>query len=152
MNSKDGVGFALLFTLWSSLSATTQHVGKAGGIQILRCQGIAVGNYSFIPDALTLKPSDFCNDVVFKASDRFSKYQMIERSECHKSSVFSLQSSIQCWVSIPLITRSYSGKYWPITGRSKLRSILVLLSRSSRNSNDFSTSTAGDTRLSVNFS
>ena len=36
-------------------------VTKAGGLQILRCQGIAVGNYSFTPDALTLKPSDFCN-------------------------------------------------------------------------------------------
>ena len=30
------------FTLWASLSATTQQVGKAGGLQILRCQGFAV--------------------------------------------------------------------------------------------------------------
>jgi len=35
--------------------------GKAGGLQILRCQGIAVGYYGFTLDALTLKPSDFCN-------------------------------------------------------------------------------------------
>jgi hypothetical protein len=34
---------AMLFTLWASLSATTQQVGKAGGLQILRCQGFAVG-------------------------------------------------------------------------------------------------------------
>jgi len=51
VNSKDGVDFAMLFTLWASLSATTQQVGKAGGLQILRCQGIAVGNYSFTLDA-----------------------------------------------------------------------------------------------------
>jgi hypothetical protein len=37
VNSKDEVDVAMLFTLWSSLSATPQHVGKAGGIQILRC-------------------------------------------------------------------------------------------------------------------
>ena len=55
MNSKDGVNFTLLFTLWSSLSARTQHDGKAGGLQILRCQGIAVGNYSFTPDAPALR-------------------------------------------------------------------------------------------------
>ena len=59
--SKDWIEFALLFTLWSSLSATTQQVGKAGGLQILRCQGIAVAYYGFTLDALTLKPSDFCN-------------------------------------------------------------------------------------------
>jgi len=42
VNSKAGIDFAMLFTLWASLSATTQQVGKAGGLQILRCQGIAV--------------------------------------------------------------------------------------------------------------
>jgi hypothetical protein len=36
--------------------------GKAGELQILRCQGIAVNNYNFTLDAWTLKPSDFCND------------------------------------------------------------------------------------------
>jgi hypothetical protein len=35
--------------------------GKAGGLQILRCQGIALAYYGFTIDALTLKPSDFCN-------------------------------------------------------------------------------------------
>jgi hypothetical protein len=35
--------------------------GKAEGLQILRYQGIAVGNYSFTLDALTLKPSGFCD-------------------------------------------------------------------------------------------
>jgi len=61
VNSKDDVEFALLFTLWASLSATTQQVGKTGGLQILRCQGIAVVKYSFTLDAWTLKPFDFCN-------------------------------------------------------------------------------------------
>ena len=49
VNSKDRVDFAMLFTLWASLSATTQQVGKAGGLQILRCQGFAV-------DGLRLHP------------------------------------------------------------------------------------------------
>ncbi len=40
--------FAMLFTY-----------GKAGELQILRCQRIAVGSYSFTFDALTLKPSGF---------------------------------------------------------------------------------------------
>ena len=53
VNSKDGIDFTMLFTL-----KTTR---KAGGLQILRCQGIAAGNYNFTLDALTLKPSGFCN-------------------------------------------------------------------------------------------
>ena len=53
MNSKDGVDFAILFTL-----KTTR---KAGGHQILCCQGIKVTDYNFTPDALALKPSGFCN-------------------------------------------------------------------------------------------
>ena len=36
--------------------------GKAGRLQTLCCQGIAVTYYSFTLDALVLKPSDFCND------------------------------------------------------------------------------------------
>ncbi len=40
--------------------------GKAGGHQILRCQAIAVGDYSCTLDALTLKPSDFCNVGVYE--------------------------------------------------------------------------------------
>jgi hypothetical protein len=51
VNSKDGVDFAMLFTLWASLSASTQHVGKAGGLQTLCCQGIEVADYSFTLDA-----------------------------------------------------------------------------------------------------
>jgi hypothetical protein len=47
------VDFALFFPL-----ETTR---KAGGLQILSCQGIAVSYYGFTLDALTLKPSDFCN-------------------------------------------------------------------------------------------
>jgi len=35
--------------------------GKAGELQILCCQGFAVNDYSFTLDALTLKPSGFCN-------------------------------------------------------------------------------------------
>ena len=61
MYFKDGVDFALLFTLWASLSATTQQVGNAGGFQILRCQGFEVKYYDVTLDALTLKPSDVCN-------------------------------------------------------------------------------------------
>jgi hypothetical protein len=51
VNSKVGFDFGMLFTLWASLSATTQQVGKAGGLQILCCQGIAVADYSFTLDA-----------------------------------------------------------------------------------------------------
>jgi hypothetical protein len=35
--------------------------GKAGGLQILRCKGIAVNSYNVTLYALTLKPSGFCN-------------------------------------------------------------------------------------------
>jgi hypothetical protein len=58
LNSKDGVDFAMLFTL-----KTTR---KAGGLQILCCQGIKVADYTFTLDALALKPSDFCNVRVKK--------------------------------------------------------------------------------------
>ena len=51
VNSKDGVDFAMLFTLWASLSATPQQVGKAGGLQILCCQGFDANDYNFTLDA-----------------------------------------------------------------------------------------------------
>jgi hypothetical protein len=54
VNSKDGINFAMLFTLRESLRASFLPPGRD-------CQGIALGNYSFTLDALTLKPSDFCN-------------------------------------------------------------------------------------------
>jgi hypothetical protein len=38
--------------------------GKAGGLQILCCQGFAVEVYDFTLDASAQKPSDFCNDRV----------------------------------------------------------------------------------------
>ncbi len=38
--------------------------GKAGWLQILRYQGIAVDDDSFTLDASALKPSGFCNDRV----------------------------------------------------------------------------------------
>jgi hypothetical protein len=35
--------------------------GKAGGLQIRRCQGLAVDDYGGTLGALSLKPSGFCN-------------------------------------------------------------------------------------------
>ncbi len=61
VNSKDGVDFAMLL----------YPTGKAGGHQIPCCQGFAVNDYSFILDALDLKPSGFCN-VGLKNSDSFT--------------------------------------------------------------------------------
>jgi hypothetical protein len=52
--------------------------GKAGELQILRCQWIAVANYSFTIDALTLKSSDFCN-VGVRLSDRIFQIFLEER-------------------------------------------------------------------------
>jgi hypothetical protein len=37
-----------------------------GALQILCYQGIAVNDYSFTLDALSLKPSDFCNIKVYE--------------------------------------------------------------------------------------
>ncbi len=42
--------------------------GKAGGLQILRCQGIEVNHYNFTLDALTLMPSGFCNVKVYSSN------------------------------------------------------------------------------------
>ena len=39
--------------------------GKAGWLQVLRYQGIAVDDDSFTLDASALKPSGFCNDRVY---------------------------------------------------------------------------------------
>ena len=55
----------VVYPLGFALRATTQHVGKAGGLQILCCQGIKVTDYNFTLDALALKPSDFCNVRVY---------------------------------------------------------------------------------------
>ncbi len=46
MYSKDGIDFAMLFTLRE---------------RRMRCQGFEVKYYDFTLDALTLKPSDVCN-------------------------------------------------------------------------------------------
>ena len=51
----------VVYPLGFALRATTQHVGKAGELQILCCQGIKVTDYNFTLDVLALKPSDFCN-------------------------------------------------------------------------------------------
>jgi hypothetical protein len=48
--------------------------GKAGGLQILCCQGINLSDYNFNLDALALKPSDFCNVRVYSSqSGQISK-------------------------------------------------------------------------------
>jgi hypothetical protein len=41
----------VVYPLGFALRATTQHVGKAGGLQILCCQGINVTDYNFNLDA-----------------------------------------------------------------------------------------------------
>ena len=43
--------FYVVYPLGFALRATTQHVGKAGGLQILRCQGFEVNYYNFTLDA-----------------------------------------------------------------------------------------------------
>ena len=50
VNSRDGVDFALLFTLRESRRTSDPVLS-----------GIAVAYYSFTRDALALKPSGFCN-------------------------------------------------------------------------------------------
>ena len=45
---------------------TLKTTRKAGGLQIMCCQGIKVTDYDFTLDALALKPSDFCNVRVIK--------------------------------------------------------------------------------------
>ncbi len=42
----------VVYPVGFALRATTQHDGKAGGLQILCCQGINVTDYNFNLDAL----------------------------------------------------------------------------------------------------
>ena len=44
--------------------------GKAGGLQILCCQGFEVNDYNFTLDALALMPSGFCNVRVYAGKDK----------------------------------------------------------------------------------
>jgi hypothetical protein len=44
------------------------NVAIAGGLQIPRCQGLAVDDYGGALDALSLKPSGFCNTGVYTAA------------------------------------------------------------------------------------
>ncbi len=46
-DKKDWANFAMLFTLPSSPKGYAGQDGKAGGLQILRCQGFAVVHYNF---------------------------------------------------------------------------------------------------------
>jgi hypothetical protein len=50
---------SVVYPLGFALRATTQHVGKAGELQILCCQGIKVTDYIFTLDALALSPPAF---------------------------------------------------------------------------------------------
>ena len=53
--------------------------GKAGGLQILCCQGINVTDYNFNLDALALKPSDFCNIRVKIAATETNRNKEADR-------------------------------------------------------------------------
>ena len=46
---------------------------KAGGLQILCCQGFEVNDYNFTLDVLALKPSSFCN-VRVKSKDKSIRF------------------------------------------------------------------------------
>jgi hypothetical protein len=50
--------------------------GKAGGLQIRRCQGLAVADYGGTLGALALKPSGFCNIGV---KNRYKEAFQLER-------------------------------------------------------------------------
>ena len=43
---------SLIFTLWASLSATTQQGGRAGGFHLLRYQGLSIVHYGFALECL----------------------------------------------------------------------------------------------------
>ena len=58
------IGEDFLATQWNRI-VIFLPCGKAGGLQIPRCQGFAVVHYSFTLFALALKPSGFCNDRVY---------------------------------------------------------------------------------------
>ena len=64
-NNNDSIIFWISPFVNSKAGGSICHVvypmSKAGGLQILCCQGIAVSDYSFTLDAWVLKPSDFCN-------------------------------------------------------------------------------------------
>ncbi len=68
VNLRDVSELAMLFSL-----------RKAGGLQILCCQEIAVANYGFTLDALALKPSGFCNvrvNVKIKSSGNLPIFRL----------------------------------------------------------------------------
>ena len=107
-----------------ALRATPQHVGNAGGLQILRCQGFEVKYYDFTLDALTLKPSDVCNVGV--NSRRLCDFSNVKDTVrpyrnfcsdffddvvwfffCFKSRLMAKCHLFQGIVSIPLGDRSY---------------------------------------------
>ena len=58
--------------------------GKAGGLEILCCQGIKVTDYNFTLDALALKPSDFC-DVKVDSGLKTSDLDLLKTDICSSS-------------------------------------------------------------------
>ena len=71
--------------------------GKAGGLQIQRCQGLAVDDYSFTLGALALEPSDFCNTRVYpddnKPVDTEKKEKFMRRNEYAIGKMFDIRLS-----------------------------------------------------------
>ena len=66
--------------------------GKAGGLHIPCCQGIAVADYSFTPDALALKPSSFCNVGVYKSQIGIGKELQLSERPGYRQQYFSEKS------------------------------------------------------------
>jgi hypothetical protein len=57
--TKIGSVFCHLFLPYRLLFAAPWRIGKAGGLHIRRCQGLAVADYGCTLGALALKPSAF---------------------------------------------------------------------------------------------
>ena len=80
----------VVYPLGFALRATTQHDGKAGGLQILCCKGIKVTDYNFTPDVLALKPSGFYNvSVGYELAQTQNFLLLTESSDKSKKNLHS---------------------------------------------------------------
>ena len=76
LNQRCTEGSGLLYAIFFTLSYVIR--GKAGGLQILRYQMLAYKQDGVTLAALTLKPSDFCNNGV-NWKIRRSKNQQVRK-------------------------------------------------------------------------
>ena len=98
-DKKDRANFVMFFTLPSSPKGYAGQDGKAGGLQILRCQGFAVVHYNFTLSAFRNEveiPSPGDSEAL-RLLQRWGRLKESEEHDCRASAEISDSCTKHCF-------------------------------------------------------